>query len=39
MISDEMIEWIEAQQLEEWEAILNDESNWCEPANKLSTTA
>jgi len=38
MISDEMIAWIEEQQWEEWEAIVNDESHWCEPVPEVSTT-
>ena len=39
MISDAMIAWIEEQQWEEYERIMNDESNWVEPVDELSTTA
>jgi len=39
MISDEMIAWIEEQQWEEWESIVNDESHWCEPIPEVSTAS
>lgn len=39
MISDAMIAWIEEQQWEEYERIMNDESNWSEPIDEPSTTA
>lgn len=37
-MSDAMIAWIEEQQIEEWEEIVNDESHWYEPVEELSTT-
>ena len=39
MISDAMIAWIEEQQWEEYERIMNDESHWSEPVDEPSTTA
>ena len=39
MISDAMIAWIEEQQWEEYERIMNDESNWSEPVDEPSTIA
>ena len=39
MISDAMLAYIEEQQWEEYERIMNDESYWVEPDDEPSTTA
>ena len=39
MISDAMLAYIEEKQWEEYEAMMNDESNWSEPVDEPSTTA